>query len=128
MSAQIPIETPGTGSVPETPSASGPDKHDTSIGTLIFEGSSEDSADASPASSPEPPLRVESLHASKYCERLFYFQEVEQITVAQRSDSGDCVCCRVVSAAVFPRCWLFGKKFRYNIPAAQTECTTDSNF
>ncbi len=30
----------------------------------------------------EPPLRIESLHAMKYCERLFYFQEVEQISVA----------------------------------------------
>ena len=29
----------------------------------------------------EPLLRVESLHALKYCERLFYFQEVERISV-----------------------------------------------
>ena len=82
MSAPIPIETLGTGSIPETPYASGPDNNDTSIGTLIFEDSSGNPDDASPASSPEPPLRVESLHAMKYCERLFYFQEVEQISVA----------------------------------------------
>jgi len=30
----------------------------------------------------EPPVRVEALHAMKYCERLFYFQEVEQTSVA----------------------------------------------
>ena len=30
----------------------------------------------------EPPIRIEALHAMKYCERLFYFQEVEQISVA----------------------------------------------
>lgn len=29
----------------------------------------------------EPSLRVESLHALKYCERLFYFQEVERLEV-----------------------------------------------
>lgn len=34
------------------------------------------------ASGDEPLLRIESLHAMKYCERLFYFQEVEQISVA----------------------------------------------
>ncbi len=30
----------------------------------------------------EPPLRIEALHALNYCERLYYFQEVEQISVA----------------------------------------------
>jgi hypothetical protein len=30
----------------------------------------------------EPLIRIEALHAMKYCERLFYFQEVEQISVA----------------------------------------------
>ncbi|MCA9065493.1 MAG: type I-MYXAN CRISPR-associated endonuclease Cas1 [Planctomycetaceae bacterium] len=30
----------------------------------------------------EPQIRIEALHAMKYCERLFYFQEVEQILVA----------------------------------------------
>ena len=29
----------------------------------------------------EPPIRIEALHAMKYCERLFYFQEVEHISV-----------------------------------------------
>lgn len=29
----------------------------------------------------QPPLRVESLHALAYCRRLFYFQEVERISV-----------------------------------------------
>ena len=82
MSAQLPIETLGPGSIPEIPHSSSPDNHDTSIGALIFADFSENPDDASPASSPEPPLRVESLHAMKYCERLFYFQEVEQITVA----------------------------------------------
>lgn len=33
-------------------------------------------------SADEPPIRIEALHALKYCERLFYFQEVEQILVA----------------------------------------------
>src|SRR5437762_3040700 len=30
----------------------------------------------------EPPLRVMSLHALLYCERLFYLEEVEEIRVA----------------------------------------------
>lgn len=29
----------------------------------------------------EPPIRIEALHAMKYCERLYYFQEVEEISV-----------------------------------------------
>lgn len=32
--------------------------------------------------STEPPLRVMSLHALRYCERLFYLEEVEEIRVA----------------------------------------------
>jgi len=34
------------------------------------------------ASSQEPPLRVMSLHALAYCQRLFYLEEVEEIRVA----------------------------------------------
>ena len=40
------------------------------------------------ASSQEPPLRVMSLHALAYCQRLFYLEEVEEIRVAD--DRGLC--------------------------------------
>ena len=30
----------------------------------------------------QPPLRVMSLHALAYCQRLFYLEEVEEIRVA----------------------------------------------
>ena len=33
-------------------------------------------------SAPEPLLRVMSLHALEYCERLFYLEEVEEIRIA----------------------------------------------
>lgn len=33
----------------------------------------------------EPPIRIEALHAMKYGERLFYFQEVEHISVSIRN-------------------------------------------
>ncbi len=46
MSAPISTETLVTGSISETLSASGPDNHDTSIATLIFEDSGEISVDA----------------------------------------------------------------------------------
>ncbi|MEX0762318.1 MAG: type I-MYXAN CRISPR-associated endonuclease Cas1 [Dehalococcoidia bacterium] len=35
-----------------------------------------------PNSNDEPPLRVMSLHALRYCERLFYLEEVEEIRLA----------------------------------------------
>ena len=81
MASQIPIEDYATGESLQISSEHGLDQHNLSGGTLIFEDSGENPDDASPVF-PEPPLRIESLHAMKYCERLFYFQEVEQISVA----------------------------------------------
>jgi CRISP-associated protein Cas1 len=37
---------------------------------------------ADSVAAPDPPLRVMSLHALAYCERLFYLEEVEEIRVA----------------------------------------------
>jgi len=37
---------------------------------------------AGATTSPDPPLRVMSLHALAYCQRLFYLEEVEEIRVA----------------------------------------------
>ena len=33
----------------------------------------------------EPPIRIEALHAMKYCERLCYFQAVEHISLSIRN-------------------------------------------
>ena len=42
--------------------------------------------DLKPTLSPqEPPLRVMSLHALLYCERLFYLEEVEELRVADHA-------------------------------------------
>ena len=38
-----------------------------------------------PVAPDEPPLRVMSLHALAYCERLFYLEEVEEIRVADHA-------------------------------------------
>ena len=81
MASEIPIEVYAAGESLQISSEQLRDQHDLRVDTLIFEDSSENPDDASPAF-PEPPLRIESLHAMKYCERLFYFQEVEQISVA----------------------------------------------
>jgi len=40
---------------------------------------------ASPPDATDPPLRVMSLHALLYCERLFYLEEVEEIRVADHA-------------------------------------------
>ena len=81
MASEIPIEVYAAGESLQISSEQRRDQHDLRVDTLIFEDSSENPDDASPAF-PESPLRIESLHAMKYCERLFYFQEVEQISVA----------------------------------------------
>ena len=81
MASQIPIEVYAAKESLQISSEQRRDQHDLRVDTLIFEDSSENPDDASPAF-PESPLRIESLHAMKYCERLFYFQEVEQISVA----------------------------------------------
>ncbi|MEJ7595312.1 MAG: Dna2/Cas4 domain-containing protein [Planctomycetaceae bacterium] len=82
MSTQIPIENSTAGFAQQVSSADSLDQHDCSVGTLNFAEAGDNPEDAISVSLSEPPLRIESLHAMKYCERLFYFQEVEQISVA----------------------------------------------
>jgi CRISPR-associated protein Cas1 len=62
--------------------ASSYDQGDLPADSLNFRNFEQHFDNEFPAASPEPLLRIESLHAMKYCERLFYFQEVEQISVA----------------------------------------------
>lgn len=81
MATQIPFQNPFHGSSPETSPDCLPNPKRDSVDTLLFEDSAPIPDDLNFAVLSEPPLRTESLHAMKYCERLFYFQEVEQISV-----------------------------------------------